>query len=287
MSFQSLQNEHPQLSASQLDVLHPAILGCRGVSLVGCLFILWYHYVSARLHSGVSMVQKMVVVISVLDADLAFPKVFGNPLSDTTDVTAACNVQVFALHVFGLMSVFWNAAIAHCFYRKIVHRDSEARLKSKFMPPRVTPTQKEKIVRIILTDTTYTFEGGGMNWNKMATGLGHSVWTCASAWDDICDEEAPPADTGGGAEQNNGTDESSVLCERPNVESPDESDFAVDVDYGDEPILLAPIVVACGSPVVVGAPTLVIDDAATVVAGGAPRSAKRIEAEIASFSTTS
>ncbi|KAF1794150.1 hypothetical protein GQ600_5599 [Phytophthora cactorum] len=205
MSFQSLQDEHPQLSASQLDVLHPAILSCRGVSLVGCLFILWHHYVSARLHSGVSMVQKMVVVISVLDADLAFPKVFGNPLSDTTDVTAACNVQVVTLHVFGLMSVFWNAAIAHCFYRKI----------------------------------------------------------------------------------NNDTDESSVLCERPNVESPDENDFAVDVDYGDEPILLAPIVVACGSPVVVGAPTLVIDDAATVVAGGAPRSAKRIEAEIASFSTTS
>ncbi|KAG3071424.1 hypothetical protein PI125_g22754 [Phytophthora idaei] len=203
MSFQSLQNEHPQLSASQLDVLHPAILGCRGVSLVGCLFILWYHYVSARLHSGVSMVQKMVVVISVLDADLAFPKVFGNPLSDTTDVTAACNVQVFALHVFGLMSVFWNAAIAHCFYRKIVHRDSEARLKSKFMPPRVTPTQKEKIVRIILTDTTYTFEGGGMNWNKMATGLGHSVWTCASAWDEYAERNGhvhfpviPRSDTG-------------------------------------------------------------------------------------------
>ncbi|KAG6943616.1 hypothetical protein JG688_00017519 [Phytophthora aleatoria] len=270
MSFQSLQDEHPQLSASQLDVLHPAILSCRGVSLVGCLFILWHHYVSARLHSGVSMVQKMVVVISVLDADLAFPKVFGNPLSDTTDVTAACNVQVFALHVFGLMLVFWNAAIAHCFYRKIVHRDSETRLKSKFMPPRVTPAQKEKIVRIILTDTTYRFEGEDRTPRPS-----------------ICDEEAPPTDTSGGAEQNNGTDESSVLCERPNVESPDENDFAVDVDYGDEPILLAPIVVACGSPVVVGAPTLVIDDAATVVAGGAPRSAKRIEAEIASFSTTS
>ncbi|KAF1794540.1 Endonuclease/exonuclease/phosphatase [Phytophthora cactorum] len=113
MSFRSLQDKQPRLSASQLDVLHSVILSCCGVSLVGCLFILRHHYVSARLHSGVSMVQKMVVVLSVLDAGLAFPKMFGNPLTDTTDVTAACNVQAFALHVFGLM-------------------DSEARLKSKF-----------------------------------------------------------------------------------------------------------------------------------------------------------
>ncbi|CEG46171.1 conserved hypothetical protein [Plasmopara halstedii] len=41
-------------------------------------------------------------------------------------------MQAFVLHVFGLMSVFWNAAIAHCFYRRIVYRDSEARLKSRF-----------------------------------------------------------------------------------------------------------------------------------------------------------
>ncbi|KAG6945103.1 hypothetical protein JG687_00017486, partial [Phytophthora cactorum] len=149
-------DELPRLSASQLDVLHSVILSCCGVSLVGCLLILWHHYVSARLHSGVSMVQNMVVVLSVLDAGLAFPKVFGNPLTDTTDATAACKVQAFALHVFGLMSVVWNAAIAHCFYRKIVHRDSEARLKSKFMPPRVTLAKKEKIVRTILTDTSYS-----------------------------------------------------------------------------------------------------------------------------------
>ncbi|KAG2800599.1 hypothetical protein PC111_g19903 [Phytophthora cactorum] len=196
-------DELPRLSASQLDVLHSVILSCCGVSLVGCLLILWHHYVSARLHSGVSMVQNMVVVLSVLDAGLAFPKVFGNPLTDTTDATAACKVQAFALHVFGLMSVVWNAAIAHCFYRKIVHRDSEARLKSKFMPPRVTLAKKEKIVRTILTDTSYRFEGGGMNWNKMATGLSHSVRTCASAWDEYAERNGlahfpviPRSDTG-------------------------------------------------------------------------------------------
>ncbi|CAH0475761.1 unnamed protein product [Peronospora belbahrii] len=56
---------------------------------------------------------------------------FGNPL--TSDVVSdVCNLQAFALNLFGLMSVFWNAAIAHCLHRKIVHRDSEARLKSRF-----------------------------------------------------------------------------------------------------------------------------------------------------------
>nr|CAI9859007.1 Phytopthora agathidicda GPCR-INPP 2 [Phytophthora agathidicida] len=120
-----------ELSSSQLDILHTVILTCCALSLGGCLYIVRHHYVSARLHSGVSMVQKMVVVLSLFDAGLSFPKMFGNPL--TTDViTASCNVQAFALNLFGLMSVFWNAAIAHCFYRKIVHRDSEARLKSRF-----------------------------------------------------------------------------------------------------------------------------------------------------------
>ncbi|POM80991.1 Transmembrane protein [Phytophthora palmivora] len=78
------------------------------------------------------MVQKMVVVLSIFDAGLSFPKMFGSPLADSSTVSASCNVQAFTLHLFGLMSVFWNAAIAHCFYRKIVHRDSEARLKSRF-----------------------------------------------------------------------------------------------------------------------------------------------------------
>ncbi|KAF4319731.1 hypothetical protein BBO99_00003490 [Phytophthora kernoviae] len=78
------------------------------------------------------MVQKMVVVLSVFDAGLSFPKMFGNPMDDTDEVNAVCNVQALALHLFGLMSVFWNASIAHCFYRKIVHRDSETRLKSRF-----------------------------------------------------------------------------------------------------------------------------------------------------------
>ncbi|GMF43686.1 unnamed protein product [Phytophthora fragariaefolia] len=120
------------LSSVQLDTLHTVILCCCALSLGGGLFIVRHHYVSARLHSGVSMVQKMVVLLSVLDAGLSFPKMFGNPLAHAPDVTAACNAQAFALHAFGLMSVFWNAAIAHCFYRKIVHRDSEARLKSRF-----------------------------------------------------------------------------------------------------------------------------------------------------------
>ncbi|KAL4087334.1 hypothetical protein PRIC1_013227 [Phytophthora ramorum] len=124
--------QNASLSPAQLDALHTVILSCCALSLGGGLYIVRHHYVSARMHSGVSMVQKMVVVLSLLDAGLSFPKMFGNPLPHTTDVTAACNVQAFALHLFGLMSVFWNAAIAHCFYRKIVHRDSEARLKSRF-----------------------------------------------------------------------------------------------------------------------------------------------------------
>ncbi|KAG7387745.1 hypothetical protein PHYPSEUDO_013750 [Phytophthora pseudosyringae] len=136
MSIRSLQDEDsdPGLSASQLDVLHTVILCCCALSLAGGLYIVRHHYASARRHSGVSMVQKMVVVLSVLDAGLSFPKLFGSPLrADAAGaVTAACNAQGFALHLFGLMSVFWNAAIAHCFYRKIVHRDSEARLKSRF-----------------------------------------------------------------------------------------------------------------------------------------------------------
>ncbi|KAG2777126.1 hypothetical protein Pcac1_g12573 [Phytophthora cactorum] len=53
----------------------------------------------------------------------------------------------------------------------------------------------------------------------------------------------------------------------PNVASPDDNDFVVDVDYGDEPVELAPVVVACGSPVVVSASTVVAGSASTVVAG--------------------
>ncbi|KAG7396589.1 hypothetical protein PHYBOEH_002051, partial [Phytophthora boehmeriae] len=120
------------LSSSELDVVHTLILSCCALSLLGCLFIIRHHYVSARVHSGVSMVQKMVVVLSVFDAGLCFPKMFGNPMDSTDQVNAVCNVQAMSLHLFGLMSVFWNASIAHCFYRKIVHRDSEARLKSRF-----------------------------------------------------------------------------------------------------------------------------------------------------------
>ncbi|KAG3117445.1 hypothetical protein PI125_g3741 [Phytophthora idaei] len=47
------------------------------------------------------------------------------------------------------------------------------------------------------------------------------------------------------------------MNQHPNVASPDDNDFAVDVDYGDEPVELAPVVVACGSPVVVSASTVV------------------------------
>ncbi|RMX66076.1 hypothetical protein DD238_002956 [Peronospora effusa] len=126
----SIRN-HSELSESQRDVLYTMILCCSTLSLVGCLYIVRHHYVSARLHSGVSMVQKMVVVLSVFDAGLSFPRMFGN-LHTSDDMSEACYVQAFVLYLFGLMSVFWNAAIAHCLYRKIVHRDSEARLKSRF-----------------------------------------------------------------------------------------------------------------------------------------------------------
>ncbi|RLN87312.1 hypothetical protein BBJ28_00021740 [Nothophytophthora sp. Chile5] len=133
-----------ELSTAQLAALRTVIRCFCALSLLGCVFIVRHHVLSARLHLGTSMVQKMVVLLSVLDAGFAFPKLFGTP----TDGGAACYAQAFALHLVGLMctslclllvwvidwatAVFWNACIAHCLYRKIVHRDSEARLKGRF-----------------------------------------------------------------------------------------------------------------------------------------------------------
>ncbi|KAI9914936.1 hypothetical protein PsorP6_008298 [Peronosclerospora sorghi] len=123
------RQEHPtDLSSSQLHVISIVILSCSALSLVGCLYILRHHYVSATRHRGASMVQKMVVVLSLLDAGLSCLKLVGHPLPSSL----GCTLQAATLQCFGLLSVFWYAAIAHCFYRKIVHRDSDARLKSRF-----------------------------------------------------------------------------------------------------------------------------------------------------------
>ncbi|RLN54734.1 hypothetical protein BBJ28_00022511 [Nothophytophthora sp. Chile5] len=88
-----------ELSTAQLAALRTVIRCFCALSLLGCVFIVRHHVLSARLHLGTSMVQKMVVLLSVLDAGFAFPKLFGTP----TDGGAACYAQAFALHLVGLI----------------------------------------------------------------------------------------------------------------------------------------------------------------------------------------
>lgn len=117
------------LSNAQLSDVRAVIVACCVLSMVGCAFILFHYWRSARRRrqaalgssnpcaATASIVPKMIVVLSVIDFCFSLPKVFGIPSGVATTEGASahnkalCQTQGFVLQLAGLACAFHAARV--------------------------------------------------------------------------------------------------------------------------------------------------------------------------------